>query len=70
MSKIIAVICFISGGTINFDDIYSEKSYDPGTSYSQSKLANVLFSRELAKRLEGLYPKANICVKIKLSNWC
>ncbi|CAG2194333.1 RDH12 [Mytilus edulis] len=40
-------------GTINFDDIYSEKSYDPGTSYSQSKLANVLFSRELAKRLEG-----------------
>ncbi|XP_063418992.1 retinol dehydrogenase 13-like [Mytilus galloprovincialis] len=40
-------------GTINFDDIYSEKSYDPGTSYSQSKLANVLFSRELSKRLEG-----------------
>lgn len=40
-------------GTINFDDLNSEKSYDEGTAYNQSKLANVLFTRELAKRLEG-----------------
>ncbi|XP_063044883.1 retinol dehydrogenase 12-like [Engraulis encrasicolus] len=40
-------------GKINFDDINQEKDYDPIKSYQQSKLANVLFSRELAKRLEG-----------------
>ncbi|EDW02225.1 retinol dehydrogenase 12 [Drosophila grimshawi] len=40
-------------GAINIDDLNSEKSYDEGNAYSQSKLANVLFTRELAKRLEG-----------------
>ncbi|KAH8252491.1 hypothetical protein KR032_000258 [Drosophila birchii] len=40
-------------GSINFSDLNSEKSYDEIDAYSQSKLANVLFGRELAKRLEG-----------------
>ncbi|KAG7231213.1 hypothetical protein INR49_012044 [Caranx melampygus] len=40
-------------GSINLEDINSEKSYDKGRAYSQSKLANVLFTRSLAKRLEG-----------------
>ncbi|XP_055619873.1 retinol dehydrogenase 13-like [Toxorhynchites rutilus septentrionalis] len=40
-------------GTINVKDLNSEKNYDPATAYEQSKLANVLFTRELAKRLEG-----------------
>ncbi|XP_070708749.1 retinol dehydrogenase 12-like [Pempheris klunzingeri] len=40
-------------GSINLDDINSEKSYDKKGAYSQSKLANVLFTRSLAKRLEG-----------------
>eukprot|EP00099_Drosophila_melanogaster_P019080 NP_610310.2 uncharacterized protein Dmel_CG2064 [Drosophila melanogaster] len=40
-------------GSINVADLNSEKSYDEGLAYSQSKLANVLFTRELAKRLEG-----------------
>ncbi|XP_017061506.1 retinol dehydrogenase 13-like [Drosophila ficusphila] len=40
-------------GTINTGDLNSEKSYSRIDAYSQSKLANVLFTRELAKRLEG-----------------
>lgn len=41
-------------GEIYFDDINLEKDYHPWKSYRQSKLANVLFTRELAKRLEGI----------------
>ncbi|XP_072241919.1 retinol dehydrogenase 13-like [Leuresthes tenuis] len=40
-------------GQIYFDDINQEKDYKPWKSYAQSKLANVLFTRELAKRLQG-----------------
>ena len=40
-------------GNINFDDLQSEENYSPGLAYAQSKLANVLFTRELSKRLEG-----------------
>lgn len=44
-----------SFGSINLEDINSEKSYDKSKAYSQSKLANILFTRSLAKRLEGVY---------------
>ncbi|XP_017077584.1 retinol dehydrogenase 13 [Drosophila eugracilis] len=40
-------------GRINRDDLNSEKSYDRKLAYCQSKLANILFTRELSKRLEG-----------------
>ena len=40
-------------GKINFDDLNSEKQYDPATAYEQSKLANILFTRELAQQLQG-----------------
>ncbi|XP_023177896.2 retinol dehydrogenase 12-like isoform X2 [Drosophila hydei] len=40
-------------GKINVDDLNSEKSYDGGAAYYQSKLAIVMFTRELAKRLAG-----------------
>ncbi|XP_028659761.2 retinol dehydrogenase 12 isoform X1 [Erpetoichthys calabaricus] len=40
-------------GKIQFLDLNSEKSYHPVKAYAQSKLANVLFTQELAKRLEG-----------------
>ncbi|XP_061577859.1 retinol dehydrogenase 11-like [Cololabis saira] len=39
-------------GQIYFDDINQEKDYRPWKSYGQSKLANVLFTRELANRLQ------------------
>lgn len=40
-------------GTIARDDLMSEKSYSRPSVYAQTKLANVLFSRELSKRLAG-----------------
>ncbi|KAM3593081.1 uncharacterized protein V6R79_005762 [Siganus canaliculatus] len=40
-------------GSLNLDDINSEKSYDKNKAYYQSKLANILFTRSLTKRLEG-----------------
>ena len=36
---------------MNFDDLNGDKAYDPRLAYAQSKLCNVLFTRELAKRL-------------------
>ncbi len=40
-------------GHIDFNDLMSEKNYKPMAAYSASKLANVLFSNELARMLEG-----------------
>jgi NAD(P)-dependent dehydrogenase (short-subunit alcohol dehydrogenase family) len=36
----------------NLDDLLSEKSYGPQDAYAKSKLSNVLFTRELARRLK------------------
>jgi NAD(P)-dependent dehydrogenase (short-subunit alcohol dehydrogenase family) len=40
-------------GKIKKDDLNSERSYSETYNYAQSKLANILFTRELARRLEG-----------------
>jgi retinol dehydrogenase 14 len=40
-------------GKINFGDLQGEHRYSGPQAYSQSKLANILFSYELARRLEG-----------------
>lgn len=39
--------------TIDFNDLQGERSYSAMRAYGQSKLANVLFTYELARRLEG-----------------
>jgi NAD(P)-dependent dehydrogenase (short-subunit alcohol dehydrogenase family) len=41
------------GVDIPFDDLNAEKSYRGFGRYQQSKLANILFTSELARRLEG-----------------
>jgi retinol dehydrogenase 14 len=40
-------------GRIDFDDLQGERSYSGARAYNQSKLANVLFTYELARRLRG-----------------
>lgn len=41
------------GAQINFDDFNYEQSYPPFRPYSNSKLMNIMFTYELARRLEG-----------------
>ena len=38
-------------GSSDFDDLNSEQDYQPGRAYAQSKLANLLFTYELQRRL-------------------
>ncbi len=40
-------------GEIDFDDLMGERTYSGSRAYNQSKLANVMFTYELARRLEG-----------------
>lgn len=47
-------------GRIDWDDLQGERRYGGGwKAYSQSKLANILFTRELARRLQGSGVTAN-----------
>lgn len=41
---------------IHLEDINSERVYSPRKAYGQSKLANILCTRSLAKRLQGMWP--------------
>ncbi|CAN2387626.1 alcohol dehydrogenase (NADP+) activity [Pristimantis euphronides] len=47
-------------GEINFDDLNSETHYSRSSAYSRSKLANILFTRELSRRLEGTGVTVNV----------
>jgi hypothetical protein len=45
---------FVSDGCIDFDDLnWQKRNYSAIGAYQQSKLANVLFSKEIARKLEG-----------------
>ncbi|MWV44354.1 SDR family NAD(P)-dependent oxidoreductase [Paenibacillus sp. HJL G12] len=48
-------------GKIHFDDPFLKRGFNPAKAYAQSKLANILFTKELASRLEGTHVTAN-CV--------
>lgn len=48
-------------GKIHFRDINLAKHYDVVTAYSQSKLANVLFTRSMAKKLKSKGITVNCC---------
>ena len=46
-------------GRIDFDDLQGERSYSGARAYNQSKLANVLFTYELARKLQATPVTAN-----------
>lgn len=46
-------------GRIDFEDLQGAHSYSGQRAYSQSKLASVMFTKELARRLEGTGVTAN-----------
>ncbi|MEO7385677.1 MAG: SDR family NAD(P)-dependent oxidoreductase [Gammaproteobacteria bacterium] len=60
-------VVFVSSGAykqapaagIEFDNLSGERDYEPRKAYGQSKLANYLFVRELARRLAGTRVTAN-----------
>jgi len=49
------------GSAIHFDDLQGERRYRGYRAYGQSKLAQVLFTRELGRRLEGTGVTVNAC---------
>ena len=48
-------------GNIHFDDLHLTKGFNVIKAYGQSKLANVLFTRELARRLKRKGITVNCC---------
>jgi NAD(P)-dependent dehydrogenase (short-subunit alcohol dehydrogenase family) len=47
------------GARIPFDDVNAERSYRSFGGYGETKLANILFTAELARRLQGTGVTAN-----------
>lgn len=58
-SRILSVTSGLHGGTIDFDELGLERRFSGMRAYRQSKLANILFIKELAMRLEGSSVTAN-----------
>jgi retinol dehydrogenase-14 len=48
-----------AAGRIDFDDLQGARTYSGQRAYSQSKLANILFTNELARRLQSTGVTAN-----------
>jgi len=46
-------------GGIEFDNLSGARDYAPWKAYGQSKIANILFAKELARRLDGTKKTAN-----------
>lgn len=53
-SETYIILCSTGGDKkMHLDDINLDKNYTPSGAYGRSKLANILFTVELAKRLNG-----------------
>ncbi len=58
-ARIISVSSGLHGGTIDFDDVEFTRRFRGMSAYRQSKLADILFIKELARRLQGTGVTAN-----------
>jgi len=59
-ARIITVSSMVhSWGSLDLNDLQSAKGYDPSSVYAMTKLANILFTTELAARLDGIEVTAN-----------
>lgn len=57
-SRIVNLTSFMNAlGKVDIDDLQGKKDYDPFSSYCNTKLMNILFTKELARRLEGTDPQ-------------
>jgi NAD(P)-dependent dehydrogenase (short-subunit alcohol dehydrogenase family) len=59
-SRIINITSGMHYGTINFDDIEFKQNFSGAKAYRQSKLGVILFTRFLAKKLEGTGVTVNV----------
>jgi NAD(P)-dependent dehydrogenase (short-subunit alcohol dehydrogenase family) len=59
-SRIINLTSGLHSGTINFDDIEFKRKFSGMKAYAQSKLGIILFTRLLAKKLEGTRVTVNV----------
>lgn len=58
-ARIISVSSGLHGGTIDFEDVEFRRKFRPMAAYRQSKLADMLFIKELSRRLAGSGVTAN-----------
>lgn len=58
------------GGRLDFDDLEGQGRWGGVRAYTQSKLANIVFTKELARRLEGTGVTANaVHPGVVATNW-
>ncbi len=58
-ARVISLSSGLHGGTIDFEDIEFKIAFRPMSAYRQSKLADMLFIKELSRRLAGTGVTAN-----------
>ncbi|HXG67077.1 MAG TPA: SDR family oxidoreductase [Blastocatellia bacterium] len=58
-ARVINVASKLHSDTLNFNNLQGEQTYSAVDAYARSKLCNILFTYELARRLEGTGVTAN-----------